>query len=82
MSCNRLNLPTFGGCSEVIVVNKNFVLGFQKNQDLADVAPLLCEGITMWSSLRYWEVGKSRKVAVVGLGGLGHMAIKLADALG
>ncbi len=77
-----LNTPTFGGYSESIVVDEHFVLKVPKNLDLAGVAPVLCAGITTWSPLRHWNVGKGSKVAVVGLGGLGHMAIKLADALG
>lgn len=77
-----LDLPTFGGYSEHIVVDENYVLKVPKNLDLAGVAPILCAGITTWSPLRHWKVGKGSKVAVVGLGGLGHMAIKLADALG
>jgi uncharacterized zinc-type alcohol dehydrogenase-like protein len=77
-----LDLPTFGGYSENIVVDENYVLKVPKNLDLAGVAPILCAGITTWSPLRHWKVGKGSKVAVVGLGGLGHMAIKLADALG
>ncbi|MGB5369083.1 MAG: NAD(P)-dependent alcohol dehydrogenase, partial [Flavobacteriaceae bacterium] len=78
----HLNSPTFGGYSESIVVDEHFVLKVPKNLDLAGIAPVLCAGITTWSPLRYWKVGKGSKVAVVGLGGLGHMAIKLADALG
>ena len=60
----------------------NFVLKVPTNLNLAAVAPLLCAGITTWSPLRHWNVGKDSKVAVVGLGGLGHMAIKLAKGLG
>ena len=78
----HLNLPTFGGYSERIVVDEHFVLSVPENLDLAGVAPILCAGITTWSPLRHWKVNKDSKVAVVGLGGLGHMAIKLADALG
>jgi uncharacterized zinc-type alcohol dehydrogenase-like protein len=78
----HLNQPTFGGYSESIVVDEHFVLKVPKNLDLAGIAPVLCAGITTWSPLRHWNVGKGSKVAVVGLGGLGHMAIKLADALG
>jgi uncharacterized zinc-type alcohol dehydrogenase-like protein len=78
----HLDTNTFGGYSEHIVVDKDFVLKVPDNLDLAGVAPLLCAGITTWSPLRFWNVGKDSKVAVVGLGGLGHMAIKLADALG
>ncbi len=73
---------TFGGYSEKIVVNEHFVLKVPENLDLAAVAPLLCAGITTWSPLRHWNVGKGAKVAVIGLGGLGHMAIKLAKGLG
>jgi len=73
---------TFGGYSEKIIVDENFVLKVPANLDLAAVAPLLCAGITTWSPLRHWKVTKGSKVAVVGLGGLGHMAIKLAKGLG
>ncbi|HOY06812.1 MAG TPA: NAD(P)-dependent alcohol dehydrogenase [Saprospiraceae bacterium] len=73
---------TFGGYSEKVVVDEHFVLKVPANLDLAAVAPLLCAGITTWSPLRHWKVGKGSKVAVVGLGGLGHMAIKLAKGLG
>lgn len=78
----HLDDHTFGGYSEHIVVDEEFVLKIPKNLDLAGVAPVLCAGITTWSPLRHWNVGKNSKVAVIGLGGLGHMAIKLADALG
>jgi uncharacterized zinc-type alcohol dehydrogenase-like protein len=77
-----LDAPTFGGYSESIVVDEHFVLTVPDNLDPAGVSPVLCAGITTWSPLRHWNVGKGSKVAVVGLGGLGHMAIKLADALG
>jgi len=73
---------TFGGYSEKVVVDEHFVLKVPSNLDLPAVAPLLCAGITTWSPLRHWNVGKGSKVAVVGLGGLGHMAIKLAKGLG
>jgi alcohol dehydrogenase (NADP+) len=73
---------TFGGYSEKVVVDEHFVLKVPSNLDLAATAPLLCAGITTWSPLRYWNVGKDSKVGVVGLGGLGHMAIKLAKGLG
>lgn len=73
---------TFGGYSERVVVDEHFVLKVPANLDLAATAPLLCAGITTWSPLRHWNVGKGSKVAVVGLGGLGHMAIKLAKGLG
>ncbi|MEC7264687.1 MAG: NAD(P)-dependent alcohol dehydrogenase [Bacteroidota bacterium] len=78
----HLNSPTHGGYSEKIVVDEAFVLRVPKGLDLAGIAPVLCAGITTWSPLRHWKVGKGSKVAVVGLGGLGHMAIKLASALG
>jgi uncharacterized zinc-type alcohol dehydrogenase-like protein len=73
---------TWGGYSEKIVVQQNFVLRVPDNLDLAAAAPLLCAGITTWSPLKHWNVEQGTKVAVVGLGGLGHMAIKLAKALG
>ncbi|MGB4874618.1 MAG: NAD(P)-dependent alcohol dehydrogenase [Candidatus Competibacter sp.] len=74
-------MPTFGGYSQKIVVTDKFVLKVPDGLDLAGTAPLLCAGITTWSPLRHWKVGKGSKVAVVGLGGLGHMALKLAKAL-
>ena len=77
-----LGTQTFGGYSETIVVDEHFVLKVPSNLDLAATAPLLCAGITTWSPLRHWKAGKGSKVAVVGLGGLGHMAIKLAKGLG
>lgn len=73
---------TYGGYSQKIVVDEHFVLKVPDNLDLAATAPLLCAGITTWSPLRHWNVNKDSKVAVVGLGGLGHMAIKLAKGLG
>lgn len=73
---------TFGGYSQRVVVDEAFVLKVPTNLDLAAVAPLLCAGITTWSPLRHWNVKEGSKVAVVGLGGLGHMAIKLAKGLG
>ena len=73
---------TYGGYSEKVVVDEKYVLKVPDNLDLAATAPLLCAGITTWSPLRHWNVGKGSKVAVVGLGGLGHMAIKLAKGLG
>ena len=77
----RDNTPTFGGYSEKIVVKEKFVLRIPEGLDLKGVAPLLCAGITTWSPLRHWGVGKGANVGVVGLGGLGHMALKLAKAL-
>lgn len=73
---------TFGGYSQKVVVDSHHVLKVPENLDLAAVAPLLCAGITTWSPLKHWNVGPNSKVAVVGLGGLGHMAIKLAKGLG
>ena len=73
---------TYGGYSQKIVVDENFVLKVPANLDLAATAPLLCAGITTWSPLRHWNVTKGSKIAVVGLGGLGHMGIKLAKGLG
>ncbi|MDT8413513.1 MAG: NAD(P)-dependent alcohol dehydrogenase [Vicingaceae bacterium] len=78
----HLDTTTHGGYSESIVVDEEFVLRVPENLDLAGIAPVLCAGITTWSPLRHWKVGKDSKVGVVGLGGLGHMAIKLAHALG
>ncbi len=74
--------PTYGGYAKEIVVSDAFVLSVPENLDTKAVPPILCAGITTWSPLRRWNVGKGSKVAVVGLGGLGHMAIKLAKALG
>lgn len=73
---------TYGGYSQKIVVNEKFVLHVPKNLDLAGVAPLLCAGITMYSPLKHWKAGPGKKVGIVGLGGLGHMGVKLAHALG
>lgn len=74
--------PNFGGYSENIVVDERFVLKLSPKLDPAGAAPLLCAGITTWSPLRHWKVGPGQHVGVVGLGGLGHMAIKFAHALG
>lgn len=74
--------PTFGGYSQQIVTRDKFVLHIPDGLDLAGAAPLLCAGITTWSPLRHWQAGPGKQVAVVGLGGLGHMALKLANALG
>ena len=73
---------TFGGYSERVVVDENYVLKVPENLDLAAVAPVLCAGVTTWSPLRHWKVNENSKVAVIGLGGLGHMAVKLAKGLG
>src|SRR4030095_17040121 len=73
---------TYGGYSQSIVVDEAFVLRVSDQANLAGTAPLLCAGITTYSPLRHWKVGKGQKVGVVGLGGLGHMGIKLANAFG
>jgi alcohol dehydrogenase (NADP+) len=73
---------TYGGYSDAIVVDERFVLRVPSQLDLAGAAPLLCAGITTYSPMRHWGVTKGKKVGVVGLGGLGHMAVKLAHALG
>lgn len=75
-------LPTYGGYSSVMVVHEDFTLKVSEKLNLAAVAPLLCAGITTYSPLRHWKIGKSHKVAVLGLGGLGHMAVKFANAFG
>lgn len=74
--------PTYGGYSNTIVVNEDFVLHISDKLSLPAVAPLLCAGITTYSPLRHWKVGKGHKLAVLGLGGLGHMAVKFGVAFG
>ncbi|EJF89265.1 NAD(P)-dependent alcohol dehydrogenase [Bartonella tamiae] len=73
---------TFGGYSKRVVVNEDFVLKIPDNLDLAAAAPLLCAGITTYSPLRHWGAKKGTKVGIAGLGGLGHMAVKIAHAMG
>ncbi len=73
---------TYGGYSDSIVVDQRFVLRVPANLSLAGVAPLLCAGITTYSPMHHWGVTKGKKVGVVGLGGLGHMGVKFAHALG
>ncbi len=73
---------TYGGYSKSIVVDESFVLRISNKLDLAATAPLLCAGITTYSPMRKWKVGKGQKVGVVGLGGLGHMAVKFGAAFG
>jgi len=73
---------TYGGYSTSITVTEDFVLKVPENLDLAGVAPLLCAGITTYSPLRHWNVGPGQKVGIVGLGGLGHMGVKIAHAMG
>lgn len=74
--------PTYGGYSNTIVVHEDFVLHISDKLDLAAAAPLLCAGITTYSPLKHWKVGKGHKLAVLGLGGLGHMAVKFGVAFG
>jgi len=74
--------PTFGGYSDSIVVDRAFVLRIPPGMELSSAAPLLCAGITMYSPLRHWGAAAGKKVGIVGLGGLGHMGVKLAHAMG
>ncbi|MDQ3713588.1 MAG: NAD(P)-dependent alcohol dehydrogenase [Acidobacteriota bacterium] len=74
--------PTFGGYSNQIVVDESYALKVSADQNLANVAPLLCAGITTYSPLKKFNVGKGQKVGIVGLGGLGHMGVKLAASMG
>ena len=78
----HLNQQTFGGYSERVVVDEDFVLKIPTNLNLAATAPLLCAGITTYSPLRHWNVGPGMKVGIVGIGGLGHMGVKIAKAMG
>lgn len=79
---DRKGVPTYGGYSNTIVVREEFVLHISEKLSLPAVAPLLCAGITTYSPLRYWKVGKGHKLAVLGLGGLGHMGVKFGVAFG
>jgi uncharacterized zinc-type alcohol dehydrogenase-like protein len=79
---NYLGGVTYGGYSNSIVVDEHFVLSVPGNLELAGAGPLLCAGITTYSPMRHWGVSKGKKVGVVGLGGLGHMAVKFAHAFG
>ena len=74
--------PTFGGYSNSIVVDQSFVLRMPAGLPLASAAPLLCAGITLYSPLRHWGAGPGKKVGIIGLGGLGHMGVKLSHAMG
>lgn len=74
--------PTYGGYANNIVVDENYVLQIPKNLPLDAAAPLLCAGITLYSPLKHWQAGPGKKVAILGLGGLGHMGVKLAHAMG
>jgi uncharacterized zinc-type alcohol dehydrogenase-like protein len=82
MPDKHLGGVTYGGYSDSVVVDQRFVLHVPDNLDLAGAAPLLCAGITTYSPMRHWGVTKGKKVGVVGLGGLGHMAVKIAYAMG
>ncbi len=79
---DREGKPTQGGYSDKIVVNEDYVLRMPENLSLAACAPLLCAGITLYSPLRHWGAGPGKNVAIMGLGGLGHMGVKLAHAMG
>jgi alcohol dehydrogenase (NADP+) len=81
-SKDKQGRPTMGGYSERIVVDENYVLRMPDNLSLDACAPLLCAGITLYSPLRHWQAGPGKKVAIIGLGGLGHMGVKLAHAMG
>lgn len=78
----HLGGKTYGGFSEQIVADANYVLKMPAFNDLAAAAPLLCAGITVYSPLKHWNAGPGKKVGIIGIGGLGHMAIKIAKALG
>jgi uncharacterized zinc-type alcohol dehydrogenase-like protein len=82
LSTPQKQIHTWGGYSKKIVVDEHFVVKMPTNLDLAASAPLLCAGITTYSPLKHWGVGRGSKVGVVGLGGLGHMAVKLSHAMG
>src|SRR3954447_10515070 len=81
-SVDRDGTPTFGGYSDHVVVDEDFVLNIPDGLELDVAAPLLCAGITTYSPLRHWGAGPGKRVGVVGLGGLGHMAVKIAHAMG
>ncbi|MDX3577492.1 MULTISPECIES: NAD(P)-dependent alcohol dehydrogenase [unclassified Streptomyces] len=74
--------PTYGGYSQKIVVDENYVLRIPDGLKLDEAAPLLCAGITTYSPLKHWNAGPGKKVAILGMGGLGHMGVKIAHALG
>jgi len=79
---DKLGAPTYGGYSDHIVVDENYVLHIPENLPLDAASPLLCAGITLYSPLKHWGAGPGKRVAIVGLGGLGHMGVKLAHAMG
>jgi uncharacterized zinc-type alcohol dehydrogenase-like protein len=78
----RFGGMTCGGFSEKIIVDENYVLHVPEKMDLASAAPILCAGITVYSPLKHWQTGVGKKVGIVGIGGLGHLAIKIAKAMG
>ena len=78
----QLGGNTYGGFSEKIVVDENYTLHVPEKLDLASAAPLLCAGITVYSPLKHWKAGPGKRVGVIGVGGLGHLAIKLAKSMG
>lgn len=73
---------TYGGFSENIIVNEDYILHIPETLDLPSAAPILCAGITVYSPLKHWKVGPGKNVGIIGIGGLGHMAIKIAKAMG
>ena len=81
-SIDRDGTFTYGGYSQHVVVDQDFVLNIPDGLELDAAAPLLCAGITTYAPLRHWNAGPGKEVAIVGLGGLGHMAVKIAHALG
>ncbi len=81
-SIDKDGTPTYGGYSQAIVVDENFVLRIPDALPLDKAAPLLCAGITLFSPLRHWKAGPDTRLAIIGLGGLGHMGVKLGAAMG
>lgn len=81
-SADKEGRPTYGGYSDKIVVDENYVLRIPDSLPLDGAAPLLCAGITLYSPLKHWGAGPGKKVGIIGLGGLGHMGVKLAHAMG
>jgi alcohol dehydrogenase (NADP+) len=81
-SIGRDGIPTYGGYSEKIVVHEDFVLRIPQGISLQSAAPLFCAGITLYSPLRHWDAGPGKRVAIVGFGGLGHVGVQIAHALG
>jgi uncharacterized zinc-type alcohol dehydrogenase-like protein len=73
---------TYGGFSESIVVDENYVVRVPESLDLASAAPILCAGITVYSPLKHWDAREGKNIGIIGIGGLGHMAIKIAKAMG